>query len=174
MTHRFPAPRTNEDPGTHLNLLVHAWAPRLAALPDELTATRPATGGWSARELLGHLVDSATINQWRFVEARFREDLVFPPYDQDAWVTAQRWQQHAWAPLVELWRLAKLHLAEQMAHTPEDIRLKPRLPHNLDRIAWGTLPAEQPVTLQYFMEDYVGHMEHHLSRLHAILKAHTP
>ena len=111
------------------------------------------------------------INQWRFVEARFREDLVFPPYDQDAWVTAQRWQQHAWAPLVELWRLANLQLAELMSHTPEDIRLKPRLPHNLDRIAWRTVPADRPVTLEHLMVDYVGHMEHHLLQINLQLNS---
>jgi len=65
---------------------------------------------------------------------------------------------------VELWRTYNLHLAHVMACTPEDARTRPRRRHNLHEIEWRTVPAGEPTTLEYFMRDYVGHMEHHLAQ----------
>ena len=53
-----------------------------AADPD-VAAWRPAPGRWSAKELVGHLIDSASNNHQRFVRARWQDDLVFPGYAQD-------------------------------------------------------------------------------------------
>ena len=38
-------------------------------------------------------------------------------------------------------------------------------PHSLHRIAWQTVPEDQPATLRYFVDDYVGHLRHHLRAL---------
>jgi hypothetical protein len=70
-----------------LRTVVDDAAPRLRALGDA-SAAKPASGGWSPREIIGHLVDSATNNHRRFVVARFQDDLVFPGYEQDVWVKA--------------------------------------------------------------------------------------
>jgi hypothetical protein len=43
-----------------------------------------------------------------------------------------------------------------------DAVTRPRARHNLDELAWQTIPAAQPATLDYFMRDYVGHLKHHL------------
>ena len=40
-----------------------------------------------------------------------------------------------------------------------------RVKHNLDQIGWRTMPATEPTTLDYFMDDYVGHLEHHLRQV---------
>ena len=34
--------------------------------------------------------------------------------------------------------------------------------HKLDALAWQPIDRGQPATLEYFMRDYVGHLEHHL------------
>jgi hypothetical protein len=41
----------------------------------------------------------------------------------------------------------------------------PRMPHNLHVIAWRLVPENEPVTLDYFIHDYVGHMQHHLAQI---------
>lgn len=40
--------------------------------------------------------------------------------------------------------------------------------HNLDEIAWRSVPRNQPATLEYCMRDYVCHLEHHLAQIVAI------
>ena len=137
----------------------------LLEMSPEASARRPAPGKWSAREIVGHLIDSAANNHQRFVRARWQDDLVFPGYDQEGWVTAQRYQEAPWGELVTLWRAYNLQLARVMAAVPDEVRQREHRRHNLHQIAWQTVPADQPATLDYFMRDYVGHLKHHLRQI---------
>ncbi len=126
---------------------------------------RPAPGKWSPREIIGHLIDSASNNHQRFVRAGGQDDLVFPAYAQNQWVELQDYQHASWADLVSLWAAFNRHLARVMTAIPESVRSRPRTRHNLDEIAWRVVPATEPVTLDYFMMDYVEHLEHHLRQI---------
>jgi hypothetical protein len=55
-----------------------------------------------------------------------------------------------------------------MQSTPAEIRSRVRAHHNLHEIAWKTVPASEPTTLDYFMRDYVGHLSHHLDQAFAL------
>lgn len=98
------------------------------------------------------------------MRARFQEDLVFPGYEQDDWVAAQRWETRPWLEILELWRLYNLHLAHVIEHTPAELAEKPHTRHNLHLRAWKEVGEHEPVTLAWFMDDYVGHLEHHLAQ----------
>ena len=141
---------------------VDSAAARLLNVSDAAAAHRPAPGKWSRKEIIGHLIDSAAHNHVRFVRAQFLDDFVFPGYDQDYWVRVQRYQERPWADLVRLWQLYNQHLASVMATADPAAVDKPRSPHNLDCIAWQPVPTTEPATLDCFMRDYVGHLEHHL------------
>lgn len=158
---------TDQEPryAVRLRAVVDTAEPLLRALPDARTRQRPAPGKWSPSEIVGHLVDSASNNHQRFVRAAWQEDLVFPGYAQERWVELQRYEDASWAELVSLWSSFNRHLARVMAAIPEEARTRPRARHNLDEIAWRTIPPSQPATLDYFMEDYVGHLEHHLRQI---------
>jgi len=140
-------------------------AVRLLALPDAATVRRPASARWSPREVLGHLVDSATNNHGRFVRAQLGDDLVFQGYAQDDWVRVQRYAEAPWLDLVALWRLLNLHLSRVMAVASPSERSRPRSRHNLHEVAWSTVPVDRDTTLEYFMRDYVAHLRHHLSQI---------
>jgi hypothetical protein len=137
----------------------------LASLPDDVVSRRPAAGKWSAKEVLGHLIDSAANNHQRFVRAQFQEDLVFPGYEQDAWVATQGYQAAPWRQLLDLWREYNLHIARVIEAMPEDARLRTRTRHNLHERAWRTVPEHESTTLDYFMRDYVGHLHHHVRQI---------
>ena len=149
----------------HLRSLVDRGAASLLAMTDTASAHRPGPGKWSPREIIGHLIDSASNNHQRFVRAQLQDDLVFPGYAQDAWVAAQRYQDANWRELVNLWSAFNRHLAGVMEATPESVRLRPRHRHNLDELAWRPVPRDTPATLDYFMGDYVDHLEHHLRQI---------
>ena len=144
---------------------VASAAPRLAALSDAEAARPLAPGKWSPKEVVGHLIDSVSHNHQRFVRARFTDDFVFVGYEQDRWVTEQRYGSEPWPELVELWRLFNNHLARIIEETPGDAARRPRTRHNLDEIAWKAVPRDRPTTLAYFMDDYVGHLKHHLRQV---------
>jgi hypothetical protein len=138
---------------------------RLLQLSEEQSEIGRAPGKWSPKEIIGHLIDSAANNHQRFVRAQFTDDLIFPGYEQTDWVRVQRYSERPWIQLVELWRQYNLHLAHVMATIPEEIRTKPRARHNLHQLAWQTVDQNVPVSLEYFMRDYVGHLQHHLDQI---------
>jgi hypothetical protein len=144
---------------------VETAAPRLAAMTDDESRRPRSADAWSPREIVGHLVDSACNNHARFVCAQLGDDLVFPGYDQEAWVDAQRYDEAPWTDLVALWRAYNLHLARVVAAMPSEALTRPRARHNLDEIAWRAVPRTEPATLEYFVRDYVGHLENHLRQI---------
>jgi hypothetical protein len=137
---------------------------RLLALSDDEATTRSAPGKWSRKEIIGHLIDSASNNHGRFVRAQLQDDLVFPGYDQDAWVRTQHYQDRPWTDLVRLWQAFNLHIATVMETADRHDVQRPRARHNLDQLAWRAVSAMQSTTLEYFMRDYVDHLKHHLAQ----------
>ncbi len=145
---------------------VEAYAPRLLAMSDaEASGRRGGAEGWSAKQIVGHLIDSAANNHRRFVLAQLKDDLVFDGYEQEAWVSAQRYDAAPWPQLVELWRAYNLHLAHVMSSAPAEILRRGSGAHTLDRIAFKLVPAAWPATLEYLMRDYVDHLKHHLAQI---------
>ena len=139
--------------------------PLLKQMSDEESRRPPRPGKWCPREIIGHLIDSASNNHQRFVRAQFKDDLVFDGYEQDAWVSLQRYSEAPWNELIELWRNFNLHIARVMQAAPKDERLRKRARHNLDKLAWKPIPRDEPATLDYFMSDYVAHLKHHLRQI---------
>jgi hypothetical protein len=120
---------------------------------------------WSPKQIIGHLIDSATNNHQRFVRAQFRDDLHFPGYRQEEWVQVQNYNEEPWSDLVQLWKHYNLHLAHVMSAVPSEKLSTLRSIHNLDEIAFETVPKSTPATLEFFMRDYVAHLHHHLRQI---------
>lgn len=138
---------------------------RLLSLTEREASAPLAAGKWSAKEVVGHLVDSASNNHQRFVRAQLKEDLVFEGYAQEEWVRVQAYRDEPWPPLVNLWKFYNLHLAHVCGRAPEGERLRPRREHNLHEIGWAPVSGEEPATLEHLMRDYVGHLKSHLRQI---------
>ena len=123
------------------------------------TATRPGPGRWCAREVLGHLIDSAANNHQRFVRAQQGNALTLPGYEQNHWVASQGYQEADWPHLVTLWTHFNLHLADVM-----------------DRIPPAAYPVrcaiggDEPVTLEFVVVDYLRHLRHHMGQIRERLR----
>lgn len=137
-----------------LGRILETAPPRLLAIKDAEAARPAAIDKWSRKEVLGHLVDSASNNHQRFVRAQLVEELHFPPYAQEGWVSVQRYRDEPWDAIVELWRAYNRHLLHVMAAVPES-----RYGH---RCHSG---SSEPVTLRDHMIDYVVHLDHHLAQI---------
>ena len=137
----------------HENLIAHAL-PRLQAITEAESSVRPAEEKWSKKEILGHLVDSASNNHQRFVRAQLSAEIRLPEYDQEAWVRTQSYQTESWNDLVQLWKLYNLHLIHTAAKIPEE-KLK----------SMCFIGDNPPVTLEFIITDYVRHLRHHLEQI---------
>jgi len=163
---RISTKATNEtNAARRLRAALAAAMPMLRAIPEPDSARAPAPGKWSPRQIIGHLIDSASNNHQRFVRAVWQDDLVFPGYEQDGWVDLQRYQETEWVELLTLWHAFNLHIARVMTAVPDDVRRKVHQRHNLDEIATRAPVTTSEQTLDYFMEDYVDHLELHLRQI---------
>lgn len=144
---------------------VEESAARMLSLTEEESARPRADGKWSAKEIVGHLIDSASNNHQRFVRAQFTDKLVFPGYEQEAWVRAQGYKDEPWPLLVVLWRNFNLHLAHVMERAPKSARSASRDEHNLHQIGWVKIGESEPATLEYLMRDYIAHLKNHLRQI---------
>src|SRR5712691_8176740 len=74
---------------------------KMNALTEGEANQRPGTDGWSRKQILGHLLDSAANNHHRFVRAQFEPEFAMPSYMQEPWVDSNRYDSRAWSDLVE-------------------------------------------------------------------------
>ncbi len=120
-------------------------------------AGQPAiAGGWSRKQILGHLIDSASNNHQRFVRAMLADELRWPGYDQPGCVRVERFQEARWTDLVQLWASYNRFLAHVLAGVPEAKRKTPCF-----------IGANPVMTLEALAADYLVHMEHHLGQIRA-------
>ena len=144
---------------------IETAALRLRDIPEGQSRVSKTEDKWSPKEIIGHLIDSASNNHQRFVRAQLGSELVFQGYEQAEWVKKQRYNEEPWDQLIQLWKHYNLHLAHLISVIPEQTLRQSRPQHNLDRIAFETIDKEQSATLEYFVRDYVAHLRHHLAQI---------
>lgn len=126
----------------------------LSQFPEVESEQRPAPQRWTKKEVLGHLIDSASNNHQRFVRGQITSGQHFPGYEQEQWVRIQRYQSARWSDLIDLWRGYNTHLL----HVAECMSVEGQ--RATCRVGGG---AE--VTLVELFVDYVDHLEHHLRKM---------
>ena len=151
--------------GKQLREIVLKEREHLRMIEESESESSPLPGKWSAKQILGHLIDSASNNHQRFIRAQFKDDMIFPGYQQDKWVEVQQYQNANWLDLIELWCQFNLHLAQVIDCIPAENLNKMRDKHNLHMIAWKKIPQNESTTLKYFIADYIDHLEHHLRQI---------
>lgn len=125
----------------------------LLAISEEAAGKRTGPENWSRKEILGHLVDSASNNHQRFVRLQSEDLLVMPAYQQNDWVRTQNYAGRDWRDLVALWLEFNRHLAHVIRHAD---------PAAAGHI-WKAPGAEY--TLEFLIEDYLRHLRHHLAQI---------
>jgi len=132
---------------------VHA---ALLVIPIELADTPWREGGWTRKEIVGHMLDSAANNRQRFVRAAIHGSFTGPDYAQAAWVSAHGYSERPWATLLHWWEVEHQILASAVDRIPDE---------RLD--ATCVVGDNAPVTLRFLVEDYFRHQRWHLAQLNA-------
>jgi len=141
-----------------LSAAVRAFYDRYHDLDDAQASIRPKDGGWSQKEIIGHLIDSASNNHQRFVRLQIQERLVFPDYGKDnvRWVAIEHFNELSFADILTLWRYYNV-LIENIMRNVDPAKLQ----NYWDR-------GDSRTSLLDLMNDYFDHLKKHLASFASI------
>ena len=140
-----------------LRTIIAEAEPRLRAIAEPSAGAPPSDpDDWSSKQELGHLADSAINNRVRFVKAALEGEFTGPSYDGVGWVKMGGYATAPWRDAIDLWKSLNQSLAAVLDAIPAE-RLT----------AICRIGDDAPVTLEFVIEDYFVHMQHHLDRIFA-------
>lgn len=143
--------------------LIEDWEPRLLALPEEVIANRRNRQNRTIKQIVGHMVDSASNNTHRIIHLQYQNNpLIFPDYanlgNNDRWIAIQDYQTENWADLVQIWKYANLHIIHVIRHVN---------PTKLGN-EWISALGDK-VSLKSMITDYLRHFELHLGEIEELM-----
>jgi hypothetical protein len=142
---------------------INEWEPRLTGLSNEVVTKRKNVQNRSIKQILGHMIDSASNNLHRVVHLQNLESpLIFPNYasngNNDKWIAIQDYQNEDWNILIQLWKYSNLHYI----HVMEGIKQE-KLNNE-----WIAGP-EKNISLKAMVMDYLRHFELHLNEIKTLI-----
>lgn len=142
--------------------LVDEWHIKLGLLPDEVLIEKRNTQNRTIKEIIGHLIDSASNNHQRIIRLQYNPTLEFPDYRQDneIWIHLQSYQTGNWQNLLDLWKFYNYHLV----HVFQNIN--PEYLSNTWTDFEGTV-----VSLEEMVTGYLFHINLHLGEIEELMKA---
>jgi hypothetical protein len=139
--------------------LVSEWEPRLFSLPTAVISERRNSQNRTIKQILGHLVDSASNNTHRMVHLQYRESpLNFPNYasegNNDRWIAIQNYLHEDWKNMINLWKYSNLHIVHII--------------NNVDALKLDNqwrCSDERLITLREGIFEYLKHFKLHLGEI---------
>ncbi len=146
-----------------LLLLINEWEPKLLSLPEEILEIRRNIQNRTIKQIVGHMVDSASNNTHRIIHLQYQATpLIFPDYanlgNNDRWIAIQNYQTEKWHDLVQLWKYANLHIV----HVINQVN-----PDKLEN-EWITA-LDEKVSLRLMIIDYLPHFKLHLNEIDKLI-----
>lgn len=141
---------------------IEAWVPKLTELSVEILSEKRNVQNRTIKQIVGHLIDSASNNHQRMVRLQYNTQLNFPDYqqDNDLWIALQNYQQAEWTSLIQLWKFYNLHIV-QVIRSVDETKLEN---------TWHNFEGE-PVTLRQMIEGYMGHLDLHFAEIQELIDA---
>ena len=143
--------------------LIEDWEPKLSALRDDVISERRNSQNRTIRQIVGHMVDSASNNTHRVVHLQYGQNpLVFPDYanlgNNDRWIAIQNYQQEDWNDLVQLWKYTNMHFVHVIRNV------------NAEKLGNIWISAmNQEISLEAMVVDFPRHFKLHLSEIDELI-----
>lgn len=131
------------------------YVPKEIKRMSEIDVTkRPSPTKWSKKEILGHLCDSAIMNIERFIKIQYeKQPYVLPTYNQDEWVAKQNYQDTPIEEILTLFYVLNKQIIAIINNIPDE-----------KRSYLCDIGNNELNTLEWLIQDYYDHMEHHLKK----------
>lgn len=154
----------NFEPVRHEILsLIEEWEPKLLSLSEKIISERRNIQNRTIKQIIGHLVDSASNNIHRIIHLQYQQSpLIFPDYanlgKNDVWIAIQDYQEKDWNNLVQLWKYINIHIAYVIQNV------------NIEKLENEWISAlNQKITLKAMIIDFPRHLKLHLNEIDELL-----
>ncbi len=144
---------------------IHEWEPILQRLTNEVVTKPKNSQGRCIKQILGHLIDSASNNTHRIVHLQYQASpFQFPNYatdgNNDRWIAIQNYMEEDWLTMVQLWKYAYLHVAHVMKNV------------NPERLNQQWISGEGTlVSLKTMIVDFLRHLDLHLGEIKELMNS---
>ena len=151
--------------GRELLSLIEEWELKLSALGDDVITERRNSQNRTIKQIVGHMVDSASNNTHRVVHLQYQQSpLIFPDYanlgNNDRWIAIQSYQDEDWNDLVQLWKYINKHFVHVVRNANAE---------KLNNIWISAL--NQEISLEEMVVDFPRHFKLHLSEITELINA---
>jgi hypothetical protein len=137
-----------------LREIIASAKPELQKISAEKASAKSNPKKWSKKEILGHLIDSASNNHQRFVRGAQNLAADFPAYNQNNWVDVNRYNERDWFELVEFFCSYNIFLSHIIDSLTEEAM------NNMCNFGSHGL-----VKIEFVITDYIRHLQHHIQQI---------
>ncbi len=143
--------------------LIREWEPRLLKLQDAIITGHRNNQNRNIRQIVGHMIDSASNNIHRIVHLQYRKSpLKFPNYatygNNDKWIAIQNYEKEDWNTMIQLWKYSNLHIIHVIRNVDAT---------KLDN-TWEA-DTDKYISLRDGIVDYLPHFKLHLSEIEELM-----
>lgn len=144
--------------------LIDEWEPKLLGLPDEVITQRRNSQNRTIKQIVGHMIDSASNNTHRIVHMQYQKSpLRFPNYatdgNNDRWIAIQNYQDEDWKNMINIWKYSNLHIVHVITNV-DSAKLKNQWHYNEERL----------ISLKEGIIDYLPHFKLHLDEIDELMQ----
>jgi hypothetical protein len=146
-----------------LDRLIEQWGPALLSLPEGIHNGRRNDQDRTIKQIVGHMVDSASNNTHRIIHLQYRTSPVdYPDYanlgNNDRWIAIQNYREEPWDLLVQLWISVNRHFVHVVRQVD---------PEKIGQV-WISALGDA-VTLEAMIVDFPRHFKLHLSEIEELI-----
>lgn len=140
--------------------LITTWESTLTTLSNETISYKRNKQNRTIKQILGHLIDSASNNHQRMIRLQYNSELIFPDYrqDNDRWIAIQNYQEANWTNIVQLWKFFNLQIIQVIENVD-----KSKLQNH-----WNDFEGTR-VTLDDMIIGYLGHLNLHMNEIQELI-----
>ncbi|HPR30493.1 MAG TPA: hypothetical protein PLK12_00295 [Prolixibacteraceae bacterium] len=140
------------------------WELRLTQLSEDTIINKRNSQDRTIKQILGHMVDSASNNIHRIVHLQYQDSpLRFPNYatngNNDRWIAIQNYQNENWSDLIQHWKYSHLHWIHIVKNVNQE---------KLDNV-WISDSKYGNITLRAMIVDFLRHFNLHLSEIQQLI-----
>ena len=143
--------------------LIEKWEKKFIDLPEDIITERRNSQNRNIKQIVGHMIDSASNNTHRIIHLQYQESpLQFPNYathgNNDRWIAIQNYEEEKWSDMIQLWKYTNLHIIHVIRNVNSS-KLE-----NLWQADTGKF-----ISLHDGIADYLPHFKLHISEIEELI-----